>query len=208
MEQLSTEWFAARCGKVTASRIADLMARTRNGYGSSRDNYMAELLCERLTGKPAERFQNAAMQHGVELEPEARDAYSLLSNADVETVGFVPHPKIPMSGASPDGRVGDSGLVEIKCPMTATHIATLMSESVAEKYLLQMQWQMACEGRKWCDFVSYDNRLPGSLSIFVKRVPRDDKLIGLIETEVTAFLAELDGKLAKLDEIANGRKAA
>lgn len=196
--QGSPEWLAARCGKVTASKIADLMARTKSGYGASRANYMAELICETLTGQPTESYMNAAMQRGTEKEPDARAAYELATDADVVTVGFVPHPGIAEAGCSPDGLVGEYGLVEIKAPDTATHIETLLSGAVADKYVKQMQFQMACTGRLWCDFVSFDDRLPGSMRLFIKRVERDDKLIAEIENEIAAFLMELNGKLAQL----------
>ena len=198
MEQLSPEWFAARLGKVTASRMADLCATTRNGYGSSRKNYMAELVVERLTGAQQERFQNDAMKWGVEKEPNARAAYVFRNNAKVDSVGFIDHPRIKMSGASPDGHIGDDGSLEVKCPLTATHIEYLTSQVIPEKYILQMQWQLACSGRAWCDFVSYDPRLPEGISLWVKRVPRDSKMIPMLEKEVTAFLTELDEMVAKL----------
>lgn len=198
MDQHSQEWFAARIGKVTASRVADVMARTKTGYGASRANYMADLICERLTGERIEGFTNAAMQWGTDTEPQARAAYAFLTDVAVEEVGFVDHPTIQMFGASPDGLVGAKGLVEIKCPNTATHIDTLLNEAVAEKYRLQMHVQMICTGREWCDFVSFDPRLPADLQMWVSRVQRDDETVKAIEAEVQAFLAELDGKVAAL----------
>lgn len=198
MDQHSPEWYAARLGKATASRVADLMAKTKSGYSASRANYMAELICERLTGQPAERFTNGAMQWGTDTEPQARAAYAFLGDLDVAEVGFVLHPTIADFGASPDGLVGDDGLVEIKCPNTATHIETLLSGGVPGKYLAQMQTQMACTGRAWCDFVSFDPRLPADLQLWVKRVPRDDEAIRAIEAEVQAFLSELDAKVEAL----------
>lgn len=192
LEQGSDEWFAARCGKVTASRISDVIAKTKTGWGASRKNYLAELVAETLTGISAQGFTNAAMQWGTDTEPQARAAYELMFDVDVVQVGFVNHPDIAMSGASPDGLVGDDGLVEIKCPNTATHIETLREEKVATKYLNQMQWQMACTGRAWCDFVSYDPRLPGDLALWAKRVERDDEHIADLEKMVRDFLAELD----------------
>ena len=201
-------WRQCRVGKVTASRIADLMAKTRTGYGASRANYMAELVAERLTGAPAERFTNAAMEWGTLNEGAARDAYAFISGAEVETVGFVPHPLIADSGASPDGLVGAIGLVEIKCPNTATHIDTLLSETVPDKYVKQMHWQMACTGRSWCDFVSFDPRLPASMQLFVQRVPGRADLIAEMETEVRTFLTELAAKVAALQARYGAREAA
>lgn len=198
--QGSPEWFAVRCGKVTASRVADVIAKTKTGYGASRANYAAELIAERLTQSTAPSFTNAAMQWGTDQEPHARAAYSFLHDVDVEEIAFVDHPEIAMSGASPDGLVGLDGLVEFKCPNTATHLDTLLSETVAGKYITQMQWQMACTGRAWCDFASFDPRLPPSMQLFVKRVERDASLILDLETEVSAFLAEIDAKVAALTE--------
>lgn len=196
--QGSPEWHAIRVGRVTASRVADVTAKTKTGYSASRANYMAELIAERLTGEAAAGFTNAAMQWGTEKEPEARMAYEFRTDAEVVQVGFVPHPVIEMTGASPDGLVGDVGLVEIKCPNTATHIDTLLGQNVPSKYITQMQWQMACTGRAWCDFASYDPRLPEAMRLFVQRVPRDAALIAELEREVSAFLGELDRKVADL----------
>jgi putative phage-type endonuclease len=203
IEQRSDEWFAARIGKVTASRVADVLAKTKTGYSTSRDNYMAQLVCERLTGQKGDSFTNAAMQHGTETEPLARISYEVAQNVLVDEVGFVPHPSIIMAGASPDGLVGDDGLLEIKCPNTATHIETLLTQSVPTKYYTQMQFQLTCTGREWCDFVSFDNRLPPELQLFVKRVPRDDTYIKLIEAEIVQFLSELDDKINKLMKVKN-----
>ena len=199
-EQRSAGWFAERAGKVTASRIADLTARTKSGWGASRANYAAQLIVERLTDSPVETYQNADMRWGTETEPLARDAYAFHSDVEVIETGFVPHPKIAMAGASPDGLVGDVGLVEIKCPNTATHIETLLGESIAEKYVKQMQWQMACTKRSYCDFVSFDPRLPERMRIFVQRVHRDDKMIRTLESEVADFLQEVADKVAALHE--------
>ena len=203
MEQGTDEWFAIRIGKVTASRVADVIAKTKSGYSASRDDYMAQLVCERLTGQKGESFTNAAMQHGTETEPLARAAYEALRDVLVDEVGFVPHPSIQMAGASPDGLVGDDGLIEIKCPNTATHIDTLLSETVPTKYYTQMQFQLACTGREWCDFVSFDNRLPTELQLFVKRVSRDEMYIKLMEAEIVQFIAELDDKINKLMKVKN-----
>jgi putative phage-type endonuclease len=198
MEQGTPEWFKARAGKVTASRIADLVARTKSGYSSSRANYCAQLVVEILTGEVAESFTNAAMQWGVDTEPKARNAYSARTGDLVDQVGFFVHPRIAQSGASPDGCIGDEGLVEVKCPNTATHIETLLDKAPANKYLLQMQWQMACTNRAWCDFVSYDPRMPEKLRLFVLRIPRDEKLIAEVEKEVASFIAEVNAKVEQL----------
>jgi putative phage-type endonuclease len=198
IEQGSQEWLQERCGRVTASRIADLMARTKTGWGATRANYMAQLVAERLTGTVAPSFSNAAMIHGTETEPEARRAYEFFVDRDVQQVGFVPHPSIEMAGASPDGLVAADGLLELKCPNTSTHIETLLSGAVPDKYVKQMQFQMACTGRQWCDFASYDNRMPERMRLFVKRLDRDAEAIAEIEREVSAFIAELEGKVEAL----------
>jgi len=201
MEQRTEEWFAARMGKVTASRVADVIAKTKTGYSTSRENYLAQLVCEVLTGKPAESFTNAAMQWGVDQEPLARAAYESYQNVLVDEVGFLTHPTIWESGASPDGLVGDLGMVEIKCPNTATHIDTLLTQTVPGKYNTQMQWQMACAGRHWCDFVSFDPRMPLDLQLFVKRVEYDPPYVAMLEKEVIQFLGDLDNKVAQLNKL-------
>ena len=203
IEQGTPEWFAARLGNVTASRVADVIAKTKSGYSASRDNYMAQLICERMTNTVAESFSSAAMQWGTETEPLARAAYESYADVLVDQVGYVPHPWLSRAGASPDGLVGADGLLEIKCPNTATHIETLLSETVPTKYITQMQWQMACTKRAWCDFVSFDPRLPNGLQMFVKRVEFDTEYAATLETEVIKFLAELDTKISKLNERLN-----
>jgi putative phage-type endonuclease len=203
VEQGTPEWFAARLGNVTASRVADVIAKTKSGYSASRDNYMAQLICERMTNTVAESFSSPAMQWGTETEPLARAAYESLADVLVDEVGYVQHPRIERAGASPDGLVGLFGLLEIKCPNTATHIDTLITEQVPTKYITQMQWQMVCTGRAWCDFVSFDPRLPNGLQVFVKRVEFDTEYAATLEIEVVKFLAELDTKISKLNERLN-----
>lgn len=198
IEQGSPEWFAERLGKVTASRVADVIAKTKTGPAASRANYMAQLVCERLTKEPTESFTSKEMQWGTDQEPNARSAYEFRTDATVELVGFVPHPTIGDSGASPDGLVAADGLVEIKCPNTATHIETLLGRSVPGKYITQIQWQLACTGRQWCDYVSFDPRMPESMSLFVARVARDPAMIADLEKQVSDFLAELSRKVSDL----------
>jgi putative phage-type endonuclease len=201
MEQRSDEWFKARAGKVTASRISDVVAKTKTGYGASRANYMAQIIADRLSGEPQSTFTNAAMQWGTETEPMARAAYEFEYGVDVAEVGFLVHPEIEMAGASPDGIIGDDGLIEIKCPNTATHIETLTKQEAAKKYIDQMQWQMACTGTKWCDFVSFDPRMPPELNMFVKRVEYDEERVRYLEEEVLRFLEEVDDKISKLKQL-------
>ncbi len=199
--QGTDEWHQARLGKVTASRISDMLARTKSGWGAGRKNYMAELIAERLTGQKAEGFQNAAMDRGNEVEPQARAAYTFFTDNKVTEVGLALHPTIEMAAASPDGLVGDDGGVEIKCPNTATHIDTMLGGSIKKIYRDQMMFQMACTGRQWVDFVSFDPRLPGDQSLFITRIERDDEQIAEVNEQVVAFLAELDEKLARLGQI-------
>jgi putative phage-type endonuclease len=196
---MTPELMAARLGKVTASRMADLCAKTKSGYAASRRNYLAQLVAERLSGTPQESYTNAAMQWGIDTEPHAADAYSFHTGLDLDVCGFFDHPTIPQAGASPDRLVGNDGLVEIKCPNTATHIDTLLDDFVPRDYVLQIQWQLACTGRQWCDFVSFDPRLPERLRLFIARVNRDPEKIAELEKEVRLFLRELEGKIAALE---------
>ena len=200
MEQRTDEWFAARIGKVTASRVADVIAKTKSGYGAGRANYLADLVVERLTGQKAQGFSNAAMEWGTQTEPQARAAYSAKTGILVEEVGFIDHPTVAMSGASPDG-FAEEGLIEVKCPNTNTMLEFILDGKPPQKYVTQMQWQMACTGRPWCDFVSFDPRLPERLQLLVVRVPRDDDYIAMLEAEVKKFLAELDDNLNKLEKV-------
>ena len=194
-------WFEQRLGNVTASRISDLMAKTKSGYSTSRMNYMSQLVVERLTGTREESYTSAAMQWGIETEAQAREVYEGLTGTLVFDAGFVLHPTIERSGASPDGLVGKEGLLEIKCPNTATHIKTLLGSTIDRKYLLQMQWQMACTDRQWADFVSFDPRMPEGLKIMCERVERDTALIQEIETEIVSFLAELETQTEALNKL-------
>ena len=201
IEQRTEEWFAARLGKVTASRVADLVGKTKTGYSATRDNYMAQLVVERLTQTKAESYTNAAMQWGTDQEPFARAAYEAAQGVMVEEVGFVPHPTIEMAGASPDGLVGDDGLVEIKCPNTAAMIEALLTKKVPSKYFTQMQFQMACTGTKFCDYAVFDPRMPAKAQLFVTRVERDDAYIAEIEAEIVKFLAEVESQVQQLNQI-------
>lgn len=197
--QGSPEWLHARLGKVTASRVADIVARTKTGYSASRATYRAQLVCERLTGLPQDSFSNAAMDWGREQEANARAAYEFETSRTVDLVGFVQHPSYAMAGASPDGLIGEDGLIEIKCPQTSTHIETLLGKAVPGKYVAQMQWQMACTGRAWCDFVSYDPRLPGHLQLAIYRMERDEAHIEDLNRAVGEFLAEVESILMQLE---------
>jgi putative phage-type endonuclease len=193
MQQGSEEWKQARCGRVTASRVHDIVAVTRSGgFTAGRKNYLADLVIERLTGAPAPSYQSAAMEYGIATEPEARFAYALDQGVEIEEVGFIPHPTIAMAGCSPDGLVGDRGLIEIKCPNTATMIEVLLGGKVDPAYASQAMFQMACTGRQWCDLVTYDKRLPPGMQMHIFRVMRDDNAIAKLEQDVTQFLIDLD----------------
>ena len=192
VEQGTEEWFLARLGKVTASRVSDVMARTKSGYGAARKNYMMQLLCERLTWSREDGFVSPAMQRGIDLESLARAAYEVSTGDIVDQESFVLHPIIDGLGASPDGLVGDLGLIEIKCPNTAQHVACIQSGKPDKKYIWQMQTQMACTGREWCDFVSFDDRMPDELQLLVSRVERDSKAISELEEACSVFIGELE----------------
>ena len=196
--QGSREWLVARAGSLGASQIADALAKTKSGWGASRTNLQAKLVAERLTGEPQDTYCSPAMQWGKDNEDRARAAYEFKHGVSVEEVGMVLHPTLKGTHASPDGLVGIEGLLELKCPNTATHIETLRGGAIPNKYVLQMQWQMNLCERQWCDFASFDPRLPIEMQLHVERVTRDDALIAEIEAEVTAFLSEIDETVAGL----------
>ena len=199
--QGSAEWLASRAGKVTASRVADVMAKIKTGEAAARRDYKAQIVAEILTGMPqADSYINAEMQFGIDTEPLARAAYEAETGAIVEQVGLVQHPTIDRAAASPDGLVEASGLVEIKCPKVATHLTYLLDGVAPAKYQPQMLWQMACCEREWCDFASFRPDLPPELQLFVVRFPRDNKRIQEMEAEVVVFLSEVDELLTKLRE--------
>lgn len=198
--QGSAEWFFQRLGKCTASRVADVIAKTKTGYSTSRENYRIELALERLTGQRQESYTNGAMQWGTDTEPLARAAYEAHTGHIVEEVPMIAHPTIALSGASPDGLVNRDGQIEVKCPNSATHAKTLLSKKPDGKYITQMQWQMACTGRDWCDFVSFDPRFPEHLQLCVIRVERDAAMIADLEKEVASFLDEVAAMVQQLNE--------
>ncbi len=206
--QGTDEWRQARCGSLGASRVADAIARTKTGWGASRANIMSELIIERLTGVPTEGFMNDAMRWGTEKEPDARAAYEFRFDADVVQIGLITHRAIAGTHASPDGLIGDNGLLEIKCPASHTHMDTLLAQKVPSKYLTQIQWQLCCSDRQWCDYVSFDPRFPASMQMYVKRVQRDDAMITDLEGQVRDFLAELEGKMADLTALCDRKRAA
>lgn len=197
--QGSFEWQVARAGSLGASCFYEILTKTKDGgWGASRKNLMGRLIAERLTGMPLENFASAAMRWGTLTEPDARTAYSFYTGSHVEQIGIVYHPTILGSHASPDGYVEADGMVEFKCPETATHIETLLSKKIDSKYVTQMQWQMSVTGRQWVDFVSYDPRMPEEMQIFIKRVKRDDSVIEALQNAARAFIFEMDTKVALL----------
>lgn len=205
--QGTDEWFAQRIGKVTASRLNDVMATLKSGgEAATRKNYRAQLIAERLTGTKADSFTNSTMQWGVDNEPIARANYEILTGVDVDQVGFVDHPEIPMTGASPDGLIGSDGLIEVKCPNTATHIEYLLSGVAPSDYHNQMLWQMECTGRTWCDFVSFDPRMPEDMQLFIVRFNRDEDRGKLLRAGVVEFLEETDDVMMRLQNYRNNKK--
>lgn len=193
--QGTPEWINARCGMVGASNMSDMMA---GGKGLTRKRLLVRIVTERLTGIPEESFTSQAMQWGIDTEPQARAAYEFLRDAMVETTGFHKHPSIDGFGASPDGLVGDDGLIEIKCPNSTTHVATIESGKIDTGYLLQMQWQMACTGRKWCDFVSFDPRMPAGLEMYCVRLDRDNARITELEQAAIQFNNDVADMIERL----------
>jgi putative phage-type endonuclease len=198
-EQRTPEWYAARLGRATASRFNDIIAKTRSGYASTRMNYRAELVIERLTGQRIDMYQNAAMLWGTETEPLARTTYMLTTGNFVTECGFFAHNEIA-AGASPDGLVEDEGTIEIKSPNPATHIETLRLGSIPARYVPQVQGQLWITGRQWCDFISFDPRLPENAQLFIQRIERDDNYIASLEQEVIKFLAEVDEEVSFVQE--------
>jgi putative phage-type endonuclease len=203
LHQGSNEWRQARCGSVGSSDAPRVVRRTKTGYSADRDSLMAAKVIERLTGVPVDGFKSTAMLQGTEREPEARLLYSILKNVEVEEVGLVEHPYVKGTHASPDGFLltasgAIDGLIEIKCPMPAAHLDTLITETVAGDYFVQMQWQMACTGAKWCDYVSFNPAFPTAMQLWVRRVARDGRFIDDLESEIARFIRELEGMIAVL----------
>ena len=199
LQQGTDAWRIARCGSVGASDAPRVVRKIKSGgYSADRESLMADKVLERLTGVPVEPYKSAAMLQGTAREPDARMLYSMIKDVEVEEVGLVPHPGVMGSHASPDGLIGLDGLVEIKCPLPAAHLDTLITETISNDYLVQMSWQMACTGRAWCDYVSFNPDFPARMQMFVKRVPADAKFIGELEREIAGFIRELEQKVERL----------
>lgn len=200
--QESADWMAARAGAFTASRSADLMARTKSGPSASRGNLLALLAVERLTGQCVETFTNGAMQRGIELEAEARDAYSFARGVAVDECGFVPTSALVRCGCSPDGLIGDDGLLEIKCPASmAKHLDALRTGAHAKEYRWQLQHQLMVTGRAWVDAVSYDPRFPEGLQLAVTRVERDEAAIKDLVEAIIEANAEVEAMVRELNNM-------
>lgn len=192
IEQGTPEWHELRRGKVTASRVADILAKTKTGPSASRQNYLIELALQRTTKTIEPSYTNAAMEWGTQTEPQARVAYEVETGNFVDQVPFIDHPAIKGFGCSPDGLVGNEGLIEIKCPNSATHWEYFKSKEPPKKYWIQMQAQMAVTGRKWCDFVSFDPRMPNRSQLLIVCVARDYEFITYMNAEIQQFLSEVE----------------
>ncbi|WP_375667890.1 MULTISPECIES: lambda exonuclease family protein [unclassified Bartonella] len=202
MEQRTAEWFQARLGKVTASNIYSVLSKTTKGLPTSKyEDYKIKLMTERLTGETSPYYETEDMRWGIEHEDDALREYGFIYDADITKCGFIQHPTIEMAGASPDGLIGEDGLIEVKCPRSVTHMRFCIGDEIKPEYHAQMQFQMACTGRKWCDFVSYDPRFTGEffhLRMKVKRILRDDQQIEQINQAVETFLAEIQREIKQL----------
>lgn len=206
MEQRTDEWFAARLGKVTASRVADVLATRKGQESTIRAKYKLQLVTERLTGRKVNSFVNAAMQDGIDREPMAKDIYSLVIDKPINEVGFIDHPSIEMAGASPDGTIGDNGIIEIKCPVETTHTQYLLDKKFPIKYKPQVQFQLACMPyREYCDFVSYNPNFEPEQRLMFVRVERDKDYIEEIEAKIKEFLGEVEDMINQIKGERNGR---
>ena len=210
MQQRDAEWMAVRAGKWSASAAADLMAKTKSGPAAARANLVARIAVERLTGRQVEGgYRNAAMDRGIALEPEALAAYTFETGAAVEECAWAEHPTIANVGCSPDGLVGDDGLVEIKCPdAMARHLDALLSGEHAQTYRWQLQFQLFVTSRAWVDAGSYDPRWPTEHQLAIVRVQRDEKAIAEIVAEIAAAEREVETALARLRALRERKEAA
>jgi len=204
VEQGTDAWHQLRLGKVTASRVADILAKTKTGPSASRQNYLIELALQRTTGIIQESYTNASMEWGVQNEGNARVLYEITTNNFVDRIAFIDHPSIKWFGCSPDGLVSNGGLVEIKCPNSTTHWEYFKYNRPPTKYVIQMQAQLAVTGRDWCDFVSFDPRMPDRSQLLVVRVDRDEAFIAEMEAEIKQFLSEVEVEVNLMKGIKDG----
>ncbi|AQX28205.1 MULTISPECIES: lambda exonuclease family protein [unclassified Bartonella] len=202
MKQRTAEWFQAHLGKVTTSNIYNLLNKTAKGLPTSKyEEYKIKLMTERLVGEISHSYTTSAMQRGIEYEEDALKEYAFIYDTEVTQCGFIQHPTIQMVGASSDGFVGENGLVEIKCPRSVNHLRFWITEKIKPEYLAQMHFQMACTGRQWCDFVSYDPRFSGQsahLRLKVQRIHRNDEQIEAINQAVETFLEEIEQEIKQI----------
>jgi putative phage-type endonuclease len=199
IEQGTPEWHELRRGKVTASRVADILAKTKTGPSASRQNYLIELALQRITKTIEPSYTNAAMEWGTQTEPQARVAYEVKTGNFVDQVPFIDHPTLKWFGCSPDGLVDKDGLLEIKCPNSATHWEYFKAKEPPKKYFIQMQAQMAVTGAKWCDFVSFDPRMPERSQLLIVNVARDPEFILYMEAEIQIFLNEVAAEVKLME---------
>jgi hypothetical protein len=210
LEQGSEAWRAIRAGKVTGSRINDVLtqARKKGDVSKVRQGYMFELIAERLTGIPEEQYSGFWPDHGKEFEPLAAAAYEVLFDQVLQKVGFIVHPTMPFAGCSPDRLLGDRGIVGIKCPKTTTHLRWRQKNSCPEEHVAQLYWELCCTGREWADFVSYDPRLPEPLQLFAVRVFPEKALMTEMENQVKAFEDEIKESIKAINAVAGIREVA
>ena len=199
VQQGTPEWHQLRLGKVTASRVADILAKTKSGASASRGNYLIELALQRVTKTIEESYTNSAMEWGVATEPQARVAYEVSTGNFVDQIAFVNHPTIEGFGCSPDGLIGE-GLIEIKCPNSATHWSYIKANEPPQKYIIQMQAQMSVTGAKWCDFVSFDPRMPERSQLLIIRINRDEEFIADMENDIKQFLSEVEAEVNLMEK--------
>lgn len=205
------EFRQARAGSIGASDVPDLVRRTNSGWSATRAKLMALKVLELMTGFALPTYQSKAMADGIEKQPLATAAYAFVYDVTVEqprAPGLVPHPLIHGAHASPDGLVGARGLVEVKCPEHAAHLDTLLSEKITRDYRVQIQWQLACTGRDWCDYVSWHPDFPAPMQLWVQRVERDPLMMDELERDVRAFIAEAQAKVAELKRRYDWQEAA
>jgi|SRR5581483_2354819 len=202
LHQRTAEWIQMRCGCVTASRLCDVMAKLkkRPDEAAAKTNYRNELIAERLTGRAADHYVSMYMDEGTENEPLARAAYEMALNVEVQQIGLATHPRIEWFAASPDALVNDDGLLEIKCLKTTNHLEIVRTGIVPAEFKWQMLGEMSCAERSWCDFISYDPKLPPGLRLYVKRFDRDEASIAEMEQEVEKFLAEVEAVVTELSK--------
>lgn len=196
--QRTDEWWKKRLGKITASRIGDIMPGARGAYKDSREALAYSLAAEWLTSTPQNTFVTHSMQWGIDQEPNAKLAYTAKTDLEIREADFYQHPTIALSGGSPDGLIQENGLVEIKCPETHTHLKSLCEYYIKPQYIYQMQWCMECAGKTYCDFVSFDPRVKAPYNIWIYEVERDNEMIAKIKEEVLLFidyLSEIKGKM-------------